>query len=51
MGLSLEEIKRYSRQLVLPGFGSREQNKLKNAKVAITGAGGLGCPSATYLTM
>lgn len=51
MGLSLEEIKRYSRQLVLPNFGSREQNRLKNAKVAITGAGGLGCPTATYLTL
>ncbi|MEE8168214.1 MAG: HesA/MoeB/ThiF family protein [Candidatus Hydrothermarchaeales archaeon] len=51
MGLTLDEIKRYSRQLVLPNFGSVEQHKLKNAKVAITGAGGLGCPIATYLTL
>lgn len=51
MGLSLDEIKRYSRQLVLPDFGSREQNRLKNAKVAITGAGGLGCPVSTNLTL
>jgi adenylyltransferase/sulfurtransferase len=51
MGLSLDEIKRYSRQLVLPDFGSREQNRLKNAKVAVTGAGGLGCPVSTYLTV
>lgn len=51
MGLTLDEIKRYSRQLVLPDFGSREQNRLKNAKVAVTGAGGLGCPISTYLTV
>jgi adenylyltransferase/sulfurtransferase len=50
-GLTLDEIKRYSRQLVLPDFGSREQHRLKEAKVAITGAGGLGCPTATYLTL
>ncbi len=49
--LSLEEIKRYSRQLVLPDFGSKEQHRLKKAKVAVTGAGGLGCPTATYLTL
>ncbi|MFQ6135910.1 MAG: ThiF family adenylyltransferase [Candidatus Hydrothermarchaeales archaeon] len=51
MSLSLNEIKRYSRQLVLPDLGAREQKKLKNAKVAVTGAGGLGCPIATYLTL
>ncbi|MEE8402876.1 MAG: HesA/MoeB/ThiF family protein [Candidatus Hydrothermarchaeaceae archaeon] len=51
MGLTLDEIKRYSRQLVLPDFGSREQNRLKKAKVAVTGAGGLGCPVSTYLTL
>lgn len=51
MSLSLEEIKRYSRQLVLPDFGSMEQRRLKEAKVAVTGAGGLGCPTSTYLTL
>src|SRR3990172_10479883 len=51
MGLSLNEIKRYSRQLVLPDMGAREQNKLKNAKVAVTGGGGVGCPVSTYLTL
>ncbi len=51
MGLTLDEIKRYSRQLILPDFGSREQGRLKNAKVAVTGAGGLGCPVSTYLTL
>jgi adenylyltransferase/sulfurtransferase len=51
MGLTLEEIKRYSRQLILPDFGAREQNRLKEARVAVTGAGGLGCPVSTYLTL
>ena len=49
--LSLNEIKRYSRQLVLPDFGAREQRKLKKARVAVTGAGGLGCPVSTYLAL
>lgn len=51
MGLSLTEIKRYSRQLILPDFGSREQNRLKAAKVLITGAGGIGCPAAINLAL
>ncbi len=51
MGLNLNEIKRYSRQLVLPDIGAREQNRLKKAKVAVTGAGGLGCPVSTYLAL
>jgi adenylyltransferase/sulfurtransferase len=42
MGLSLNEIKRYSRQLVLQDMGAREQGRLKSSKVAVTGAGGLG---------
>ncbi|MFQ6105580.1 MAG: ThiF family adenylyltransferase [Candidatus Hydrothermarchaeaceae archaeon] len=49
--LSLDEIKRYSRQLVLPDFGSQQQNRLKKVKVAVTGAGGLGCPVSTYLAI
>lgn len=51
MGLTPDEIERYSRNLVLPDFGKREQNRLKGAKVAVTGAGGLGCPVSTYLTL
>ncbi len=51
MGLNLNEIKRYSRQLVLPDFGSRQQARLKGSKVAVTGGGGLGCPISTYLTL
>jgi sulfur-carrier protein adenylyltransferase/sulfurtransferase len=47
---SKEERERYSRHLVLPNFGEAEQYKLKNAKVVVVGAGGLGCPVLQYLT-
>ena len=44
-----EEISRYSRQLLLPEIGVHGQEKLKNAKVLLVGAGGLGSPVAMYL--
>lgn len=47
--LSDEEINRYDRQIILPQVGSDGQRKLKNAKVLIIGAGGLGSPAAFYL--
>jgi adenylyltransferase/sulfurtransferase len=42
MPLSKEELVRYSRQLVIPEIGPAGQEKLKAAKVAVVGAGGLG---------
>jgi len=47
--MSPEEISRYSRQLLLPEIGVLGQEKLKNAKVLLVGAGGLGSPVAMYL--
>lgn len=49
MGLTEEEILRYSRHLLLPGFGSEGQERLKAAKVLVVGAGGLGSPALLYL--
>ncbi len=45
------ERNRYSRQLILDGFGEEAQLKLKGAKVAVVGVGGLGSPAVTYLTL
>ena len=49
MTLSENELKRYSRHLILPEVGIDGQEKLKASSVLIVGAGGLGCPLATYL--
>lgn len=47
--LSPEEVKRYSRHLILPDVGVEGQKKLKAASILIIGAGGLGSPLAMYL--
>lgn len=47
--LTNDEIERYSRQLILPGFGVPAQTKLRNCSFLIVGMGGLGCPASQYL--
>ena len=48
--LSKEEFKRYQKQIMLDDIGINGQIKIKQSKVAIVGAGGLGCPVLQYLT-
>jgi adenylyltransferase/sulfurtransferase len=49
MGLTNEQIERYSRQIILPNVGGKGQDKIMKAKVLIIGAGGLGAPCSFYL--
>jgi adenylyltransferase/sulfurtransferase len=49
VALSNDEIKRYSRHLIIPEFGVEGQKKLKRASVLMIGAGGLGSPLGMYL--
>src|SRR5919201_6424452 len=48
-GLSRDEIFRYSRHLIIPDVAMDGQLRLKNARVLLIGAGGLGSPNAMYL--
>jgi adenylyltransferase/sulfurtransferase len=48
--LSKEEFKRYQKQIMVDDIGINGQIKLKQSKVAVIGAGGLGCPVLQYLT-
>ena len=47
--LTIEEVRRYSRHLIIPDVGMAGQKRLKNAKVLCVGAGGLGSPALLYL--
>jgi molybdopterin/thiamine biosynthesis adenylyltransferase/rhodanese-related sulfurtransferase len=47
--LTVDEIRRYSRHLIIPDVGMDGQKRLKNAKVLVVGAGGLGSPALMYL--
>lgn len=44
-----EELRRYSRQILLDGFGEEGQSRLRDGRVLIVGSGGLGSPAAYYL--
>jgi len=47
--LTTDEVRRYSRHLIIPDVGMAGQKRLKNAKVLVIGAGGLGSPALLYL--
>jgi adenylyltransferase/sulfurtransferase len=48
--LTVNELERYDRQIMIADIGEDGQEKLKRARVFISGAGGLGSSSAIYLT-
>jgi len=49
--LTKEELVRYERQIMMPGWGESGQQKLKESKVLVAGAGGLGSAILTYLAI
>ncbi|MBS7656569.1 HesA/MoeB/ThiF family protein [Candidatus Bathyarchaeota archaeon] len=49
MSLSQQELERYSRQIIMNGWGTEGQRKLKNSAAAVVGVGGLGSISSTLL--
>ncbi|MEA3409221.1 MAG: HesA/MoeB/ThiF family protein, partial [Candidatus Eisenbacteria bacterium] len=51
MPLSTDQTERYSRQTELQGWGTEGQERLLGSRVFVAGVGGLGCPTAVYLTV
>jgi molybdopterin/thiamine biosynthesis adenylyltransferase len=51
LALTPEQVKRYSRHIIMGDVGSSGQRKLMQSKALIIGAGGLGSPSAVYLAL
>lgn len=51
MQFTEEELKRYTRQMMMEGWGEEKQQKLKGSTVFIAGAGGLGSPVSIYLAV
>ncbi len=49
--LSADELKRYTRQMMMEGWGEDTQKKLKGSTIFIAGAGGLGSPASIYLAV
>ncbi len=47
--LTVDEVRRYSRHLIIPDVGMEGQKRLKNSRVLSVGAGGLGSPTLMYL--
>ena len=47
--LTIDEVRRYSRHLIIPDVGMDGQKRLKNSRVLVIGAGGLGSPALLYL--
>jgi adenylyltransferase/sulfurtransferase len=47
--LTIDEVRRYSRHIIIPEIGMAGQKRLKNARVLCVGAGGLGSPALMYL--
>ena len=51
LALTPDQVKRYSRHIIMPQVGSKGQRALLQSKVLIVGAGGLGSPAAVYLSL